>query len=57
MNWLIFLVLLTQALFYWLLKPVIAFTTPFFDARAFGIVFLGVIIWIFAGKAKDDAFR
>ena len=57
MNWLILLVLLTQASFYWLLKPVIAFTTPLFDLRALWVVALAVSIWIFAGNTKDDAIR
>ncbi|KGG13035.1 hypothetical protein EV05_0709 [Prochlorococcus sp. MIT 0601] len=52
MFWLVGLVSLIQASFYWLLKPLIFATTSFFELRSLGLFFVLVILWLFSGTGK-----
>jgi|TARA_B100000073_G_scaffold123028_1_gene100345 hypothetical protein len=54
MLWLIALVLLLQALFHWVLEPVITWLTPVFELKLLPwlLGFLG--IWFLAGRKESD---
>ncbi len=54
MFWLIGLIFILQASFQWLFKPLIVFTTPFFDFDWLLILLSLLVIWLLAGKQKID---
>ncbi len=51
MLWLIALVFLLQASFYWFLKPLLLFSTPFLEVRGAWIIALILGAWLIAGRS------
>jgi len=52
MIWLLGVVLLLQSCFYWVLKPAINFSTPFFELRGFGLLILFLGAWLLSGRSN-----
>ena len=48
MSWLILMVLILQAAFYWVIKPTIIFATPILELRGLGMIVLLLSIWVFS---------
>ncbi|ABX08286.1 Hypothetical protein P9211_03551 [Prochlorococcus marinus str. MIT 9211] len=56
MIWLLGIVLVIQASFYWLLKPVIVLSTPLFELRSFGLLGVLFIVWLLSGSQQSKNF-
>ena len=54
MLWLIALVLVLQALFHWMLEPVIRWFTPLFELRLLPWLLALVGLWLLAGRTNSD---
>ncbi|CAI8175755.1 MAG: hypothetical protein AB8A46_01050 [Prochlorococcus sp.] len=53
MLWLIGLVLLLQAIFHWLLEPIIVVSSPVFELSGFGWALLLLGAWLVAGQGES----
>ncbi len=53
MIWLIALVVLLQAGFYWVLKPLTIVSTSFFELRGVFVIALLVFAWVISGRKGD----
>ncbi len=54
MIWLLGLVLIIQAGFYWFLKPAILLTTPVVELRGLLFVFLIIAAWLVSGRSQGN---
>tara|TARA_Y100001968_G_scaffold296350_1_gene304473 strand:- start:708 stop:875 length:168 start_codon:yes stop_codon:yes gene_type:complete len=55
MNWLLGLVLILQAGFYWLFKPIINLSSQLIELRWIGFALFLIIIWLISGGKNLDA--
>ncbi len=54
MIWLVGAVLMLQTIFYWILKPIIIFTTPIFELRGLGLIIIFIGAWLIAGRSASE---
>ena len=54
MLWLIALVLVLQALFHWMLEPVIRWFTPLFELKLLPWLLALFGLWFLAGRTDSD---
>ena len=54
MIWLIGVVLILQACFYWILKPAILIATPIVEFRNLAFWILVIGLWLFSGRSERE---